>query len=147
LLITIPFLQAVKLKAISIFSGVSPSQAPKEVKLFINHNAMDFGDAESNTPAQELDLKTDDIKGGKIDLRFVRFQNVRSLHILVKSNQEDEETTRIDSIDIFGSGESRKFQDTRGLLIGSGRVDGQGTSSQARSRPLIKISYREDQSS
>jgi hypothetical protein len=108
---------------------------------------MDFGDAESNTPAQELDLKTDDIKGGKIDLRFVRFQNVRSLHILVKSNQEDEETTRIDSIDIFGSGESRKSQSTRGLLTGSRRVDRQRTSSQARSRPLIKISYREDQSS
>lgn len=105
LLITIPFLQSVKLKAISIFSGVSPAQAPKEVKLFINHNAMDFGDAESNTPAQELDLKPEDVKGGKIDLRFVRFQNVRSLHILIKSNQEDEETTRIDSIDIYGSGE------------------------------------------
>jgi hypothetical protein len=35
----------------------------------------------------------------------VRFQKVTSLHILVKSNQGDEETTRIDSIDIFGTGE------------------------------------------
>lgn len=45
------------------------------------------------------------IKGNKVDLRFVRFQNVRSLHILVKDNQEDEETTRIDSIDLFGTSE------------------------------------------
>jgi hypothetical protein len=105
LLITIPFREPVKLKAISIFSGVSPEQAPKEIKLFINHNAMDFGDADSEAPAQEFDLKPEDVKGGKLDLRFVRFQNVRSLHILVKSNQSDEETTRIDSIDVFGSGE------------------------------------------
>lgn len=106
LLITIPFLEPVKIKGISIFSGVSPSQAPKEVKLFINHNQMDFGDAETSSPAQELKLSADDVKGEKLELRLVRFQNVRSLHIMVKSNQEDEETTRIDSIDLFGEGES-----------------------------------------
>jgi hypothetical protein len=105
LLITIPFLEPVKLKAISIFSGVSPEQAPKEIKLFINQNAMDFGDSESETPAQEFDLSKEDVKGGKLELRFVRFQKVTSLHILVKSNLGDEETTRIDSIDIFGTGE------------------------------------------
>lgn len=105
LLISIPFNEPVRLKAISIFGGVSPSQAPKEVKLFINHNAMDFSDADTLAPAQELNLKPEDVKGGKVELRFVRFQNVRSLHILVKSNQEDEETTRIDSIDLFGTGE------------------------------------------
>jgi len=66
---------------------------------------MDFGDSESETPAQEFDLSKEDVKGGKLELRFVRFQKVTSLHILVKSNQGDEETTRIDSIDIFGTGE------------------------------------------
>lgn len=101
-------MESVKLKSISIFSGVSPSQAPKEIKLFINHNAMDFGDAETSSPAQELVLSSQDVKGEKLELRFVRFQNVRSLHILVKSNQEDEETTRIDSIDIFGQSESNE---------------------------------------
>lgn len=116
LLITIPFLESVKLKAISIFSGVSPSQAPKEIKLFINHNAMDFSDAETSSPAQELTLSPQDVKGEKLELRFVRFQNVRSLHILVKSNQEDDETTRIDSIDIFGTGELSRGP-TRAALI------------------------------
>lgn len=80
-----------------------PGQAPKSIKLFINHLSLDFGDAETLAPAQELELSADDIKGNKVDLRFVRFQNVRSLHILVKDNQEDEETTRIDSIDLFGT--------------------------------------------
>ena len=105
LLISIPFQETVKLKAISIFGGVSPSQAPKSIKLFINHVSIDFQDAETLTPAQELELKPEDVKGEKIELRFVRFQTVRSLHILVKDNQEDEETTRIDSIDLFGTGE------------------------------------------
>lgn len=64
---------------------------------------MDFSDAESHEPAQELVLSNSDIKGEKVDLRFVRFQNVRTLHILVKDNQEGDETTRIDSIDLFGT--------------------------------------------
>lgn len=63
---------------------------------------MDFGDAESHEPAQELTLSPEDIRGNKVELRFVRFQKVHSLHILVKDNQEDDETTRIDSIDLFG---------------------------------------------
>lgn len=105
LLIAIPFLEPVKLKSISIFGGVSPGQAPKSIKLFVNHLSLDFADAETLDPAQELELSEEQIKGNKVDLRFVRFQNVRSLHILVKDNQEDEETTRIDSIDLFGTSE------------------------------------------
>lgn len=105
LLISIPFNDSVKLKAISIFGGVCPGQAPNNIKLFINHLSLDFGDAETLAPAQELELSEEDIKGNKVDLRFVQFQSVRSLHILVKDNQEDDETTRIDSIDIFGTGE------------------------------------------
>ncbi|WWC87323.1 thioredoxin [Kwoniella dendrophila CBS 6074] len=104
LLISIPFQDQIKLKSISIFSIVSPSQAPKTIELYINQPNIDFQDTENLNPSQELELTQEQIKKGeKIDLRFVRFQNVRSLQILVKSNQEDEETTRIDSIDLFGT--------------------------------------------
>ncbi|CAD6577824.1 MAG: hypothetical protein TREMPRED_002044 [Tremellales sp. Tagirdzhanova-0007] len=103
LLISIPFNETVKLKAIQFFSGVSPAQAPKSIKLFINHTSLDFSDTESLTPAQEIELTPEDVKGNKVDLRFVRFQNVRSLHVLVKDNQEDEETTRVESLDVFGT--------------------------------------------
>ncbi|WVN88871.1 thioredoxin [Cryptococcus depauperatus CBS 7841] len=103
LLISIPFQDSVKLKYISIFSSISPTQAPKTIKLFINLPNIGFDDTESLTPAQELVLTPKHVKGEKIELRYVRFQNVRSLHILVKDNQEDEETTRIDSIDLFGT--------------------------------------------
>lgn len=91
-----------KIKAISIFGGVSPSQAPKTIKLFVNQNSLDFQDASTHEPAQELVLSPEDVRGNKVELRYVRFQSVRSLHILVVDNQEDEETTRIDSLDLFG---------------------------------------------
>ena len=77
---------------------------------------MDFGDGESLKAAQELELSSEDVKGGKIELRFVRFQNVRSLHLLVKDNQDGEETTRIDSLDIFGSGEGHEILCSGALL-------------------------------
>jgi hypothetical protein len=66
---------------------------------------MDFGDAEGLTAEQEIELTKEDVAGNRVELRFVRFQHVRSLHVLVKDNQEGEETTRIDSLDVFGTGE------------------------------------------
>lgn len=103
LLLYIPFNQPVKIKYLSLFSGISPTQGPKTVKLFINQPQFDFSDADSHEATQELTLSEKEIKGERVELRFVRFQSVNSLHILVKNNQGDEETTRIDSIDIFGS--------------------------------------------
>ena len=121
LLISIPFNEAVKIKAVSIFSGVSPGQAPRTVRLFVNHVAMDFGDADATEPAQEIELTKEQVKGEKVELRFVKFQKVQSLHILVKDNQEDEETTRIDSIDIYGVRECFFGSYSRGI-IGSGAI-------------------------
>jgi hypothetical protein len=76
------FNQPVKIKSISFFSGISPTQGPKTVQLFINQPQFDFADADSHEPTQELVLSEGDVKGGnRIDLRFVRFQNVNSLHV------------------------------------------------------------------
>ncbi|KAI5454221.1 hypothetical protein NCC49_004284 [Naganishia albida] len=103
LLIHLPFNQPVKIKSISIFSAISPSQAPKTIQLFINQPTLDFSDVANLTPTQEIVLSEKDIKGERVEVRFVKFQSVNSLSILVKDNQGDEETTRIDSIDVFGS--------------------------------------------
>ncbi|GHJ84816.1 hypothetical protein NliqN6_1218 [Naganishia liquefaciens] len=103
LLIHLPFNQPVKIKSISIFSAISPSQAPKTIQLFINQPTLDFSDAANLTPTQELVLTEKDIKGERVEVRFVKFQSVQSLSILVKDNQGDEDTTRIDSLDVFGS--------------------------------------------
>jgi len=103
LLICLPFNQPVKLKSISIFSGVSPEQAPKTIQLFINQPTLDFSDAANLIPTQEIVLTDKDVKGERLELRFVKFQSVNTLYILVKDNQGDEETTRIDSLDVFGT--------------------------------------------
>lgn len=79
------FNQPVRLRAISIKTTSSPSQGPRTIKLFINHPNLDFSDAESEQPVQEFELTPEQLKGGKIDLRFVRFQNVNSLYVSLHS--------------------------------------------------------------
>jgi hypothetical protein len=98
---------------------------------------MDFGDAESNEAAQELVLGPEQVKGDKVELRFVKFQNVRSLHVLVKDNQEDEETTRIDSIDVYGVCESAWglwMGAKRGVWVKGQRADEQWARRRRRGR-------------
>lgn len=44
----------------------------------------------------------------KVELRFVKFQNISSMTIFVADGQGDEEKTRIDRVRLFGeSGEKR----------------------------------------
>jgi len=105
LLINIPFHQTVRVRSISIQSE-DLANAPKAIKLFVNKPSLGFEDVEdAKEPeaSQIIQLSEDDVKDGKrINLRFVRFQNVNSLHIFVASNQGGEEETKINSIDIFG---------------------------------------------
>ena len=37
-----------------------------------------------------------------MEVRLVRFQGVQSLHVFVMSNQGDEETSRIDGVEVYG---------------------------------------------
>lgn len=105
LLLNIYFNQTVRVRSIALTTS-TPSNAPKNIKLFINKPSLGFEDvedAEEPQASQVLELSEDVVKdGNRIPLRFVRFQNVNSLHIFVASNQGDEEETRIDTLDIFG---------------------------------------------
>lgn len=102
LLISMRFNEAVKIKHISFFAVISPEQAPKTVKLYANRDNMDFGDVASAEPTQVLQLRPEDTKGERVELKYVKFQNVRSLVIFIEDNQGGDETTRIDSLDLFG---------------------------------------------
>jgi len=55
------------------------------IKLLVNRLAIGFEDvedAEEPEAAQVLDLPEDTVKEGRsVDLRFVRFQSVNSLHV------------------------------------------------------------------
>jgi PITH domain len=120
------FNQAVRVRSIILHTNES-QKGPKLIKLLVNRNAIDFEDVEDAAEpeaAQVLEVPEDAIKEGRpIDLRFVRFQSVNSLHvstacgsrllayesrwshhsqIFVSSNHGGEETTRLDAIDILG---------------------------------------------
>lgn len=106
LLLNVHFNQPVRVRSVAI-TGTNVSQAPKRVKLMVNRSSIGFEDVEDAVEpavAQTLDLTEEQVEEGqKIALRFVRFQNVNSLHIFVESNQGEEDKTRIDSVDIFGT--------------------------------------------
>lgn len=105
LLLNIHFNQRVRIRSIVLRTD-DPQQGPKTIKLLVNHTAIDFEDvqdAEEPKVAQVLEVPYDAVgEGQPIDLRFVRFQSVNSLHIFIESNHGEVEHTRIDSIDILG---------------------------------------------
>ncbi|ETW85649.1 thioredoxin-like protein [Heterobasidion irregulare TC 32-1] len=118
LLLNIEFNQVVRVRSIVIQSSIL-AQAPKSIKLFVNRPSLGFDDvedAQEPEAAQVLELTEEQVKEGKpIQLRFVRFQAVNSLHIFVASNQGGEDETRIDAVDVFGilSGVTRDLSGLR----------------------------------
>uniref|UniRef100_A0A8C1VA63 Thioredoxin-like 1 n=1 Tax=Cyprinus carpio TaxID=7962 RepID=A0A8C1VA63_CYPCA len=104
LLITIAFNQPVKLFSLKLLAA-ELAQAPKSVKIFINlPRSMGFDDAERSEATQALDLSEEDYKDdGLIPLRYVKFQNVNSVTLFIRSNQGDEETTKVNYLTFIGT--------------------------------------------
>ncbi|KAL1595762.1 Thioredoxin-like protein 1 [Paraconiothyrium brasiliense] len=89
---------------------------PKTIHLYTNrqHN-LGFEEAEDIAPTQTFELQPSDwdesTGTAKLELRFVKFQNVYSLVLFVVDGDGDGEKTRIDRIRIIGeSGEKREMQ-------------------------------------
>ena len=104
--ICIFFLQAFKsrCKVHSLqIEGPDDGRAPKLVKLFVNRAVLGFEDAEAEDAEQTLEL-VDEQLGNRIELRFVKFQNVDRLSIFVGSNQNDEDTSAVTAIRLWGTG-------------------------------------------
>mmetsp|Transcript_41999 Transcript_41999/g.50913 ORF Transcript_41999/g.50913 Transcript_41999/m.50913 type:complete len:187 (-) Transcript_41999:568-1128(-) len=102
LLLTLPFQQVVKVFSMKI-KATDADKAPKTVKLFVNRESLGFDEASSETAAQTIELSPEDLaKGNSINLKFVKFQNVRSLTIFVESNHGDEDTTIINHLSFTG---------------------------------------------
>eukprot|EP00243_Klebsormidium_subtile_P004922 TRINITY_DN19169_c0_g1_i1.p1 TRINITY_DN19169_c0_g1~~TRINITY_DN19169_c0_g1_i1.p1 ORF type:complete len:176 (+),score=30.46 TRINITY_DN19169_c0_g1_i1:275-802(+) len=102
ILLTIPFQQVVKLHSLGL---KAPSDSgPKKVKLFTNRTSLGFSEATDGlVPQQEIVFTAEQLDGTPIPLKYVKFQGVRSLTIFVESNQEDEDTTKIQKIVLLGS--------------------------------------------
>ncbi|EMD34475.1 hypothetical protein CERSUDRAFT_67453 [Gelatoporia subvermispora B] len=105
LLLSITFNQTVRIRALALHTKPEhAAQAPARIKLILNRPTLGFDDVDSSDIAQEIELTPEQVREGKpLPLRFVRFQAVNTLHIFVESNQDGEDQTRIDAIDIFGT--------------------------------------------
>lgn len=103
LLLYIPFTQVVKLHTL-VLKATDGAKAPSKLKLFSNRPSLGFSDVSDLAPTQEIDLSADQLaKGEPIALKYVKFQNVRSITVFVESNQEDEETSAVQKIQLLGS--------------------------------------------
>ncbi|KAL6560561.1 hypothetical protein OROGR_004120 [Orobanche gracilis] len=92
LLIYIPFKQVIKLHSIAI---KGPEEGPKTVKLFANKDNMGFSDTAV--------FSEHNLKGEPVILKYVKFQNVRSLTIFIEDNQSGSEITKVQKIVLYGT--------------------------------------------
>ena len=119
LMLFMPFQSTLKVHTIHL-TCLPPKDAeapmrPKVVQLYTNraHN-LGFEEAEDIQPTQTFKLMEGDwdteTGTAKLELRFVKFQNVTSLVLFVVDGDGDGERTRIDRVRIIGeSGEKREM--------------------------------------
>lgn len=114
-----PFQSTLKIHSIHITSQPTdtddeekPSR-PTRMKIFTNRpRILSFDDAESMQATQEFNIAEQDwdpkTSTAKLELRFVKFQNVSSLVFFIAESEGDNEKVRIDRLRIIGeSGEKR----------------------------------------
>lgn len=121
LMLYVPFTANLKIHTIHITSCVSADSddeapvRPKTIHIWTNrqHN-LGFEEAEDIPATQTIELKESDWDAqtatAKLELRFVKFQNVYSIVVFVADADGDSERTRIDRIRIIGeTGEKREM--------------------------------------
>jgi hypothetical protein len=122
LMLYVPFTANLKIHTIHITSCVSGEEdddevpvRPKTIHIWTNrqHN-LGFEEAEDVPSTQTIELKESDwdteTATAKLELRFVKFQNVYSVVLFVADGDGDSERTRIDRIRFIGeTGEKREM--------------------------------------
>ncbi|KAL1611003.1 Thioredoxin-like protein 1 [Nothophoma quercina] len=120
LMLYVPFNATLKVHTIQITSNPPVDEdddeipvRPKTIHIWTNrqHN-LGFEEAEDIPATQTIELKESDwdkeTGTAKLELRFVKFQNVYSLVLFVQDGDGDSEKTRIDRVRFIGeSGEKR----------------------------------------
>lgn len=93
LIINVPFTGQVRLHSIIIRTSACPN-CPKTLKVFVNHDALDFDTASEKAPTQTLEIsQTSDVQ--EIPVRRAHFNTTRSLALFFEdnwSNGEEDET-------------------------------------------------------
>ena len=119
LMIYLPFQSILKVHSLHLTAHApesdddEPPSRPKTIKVYVNRpQILSFDDADGTPPTQEITLSekdwNPDTNTAKVDLRFVKFQNVTSLVLFIAESEGDNEKVRLDRIRIIGeSGEKR----------------------------------------
>lgn len=117
IMLFIPFQSTIKLHTLHITSVPQPDDGdivrPKTVHLYTNRShVLGFDEADDTPAAQTLVIEEKDWDAkthtAKLDLRFVKFQNISSITIFVADGNGNGEKVRVDRVRLFGeSGEKR----------------------------------------
>ena len=91
-----------KVHSISI-KAPADGRAPKSLKLFVNKPSMDCSDGETMVADQEIELSAEQL-GERLELKFVKFQNVDRLTLFIHANQGAEDSTALSGIKLWGAG-------------------------------------------
>ena len=100
-----PHLQVRAVKFLEFNNGIDPESNPSKVHIFVNRENIGFEDWEDVDPTQTLHLTADQLKESAepIQLKYVRFQRVKSLTFFVEDNQGGE-ITAIGGLKLLGRG-------------------------------------------
>ncbi|CAA0816755.1 PITH domain-containing protein [Striga hermonthica] len=101
LLIYIPFTQVIKLHSF-VIRGPG-EEGPRTVKLFANREHMGFSNVNDFPPSDTAVLSEENLKGKPVIVKYVKFQNVRSLTIFIEDNQSGSEITKVQNIVLHGT--------------------------------------------
>ncbi|QIW97137.1 hypothetical protein AMS68_002655 [Peltaster fructicola] len=118
LMLFIPFQSTMKLHSLHLTS-IPPAgedaevMRPKTIHLYTNRTTvLGFDEAADTQSTQTIELKESDYDKqtgtAKIELRFVKFQNISSLVIFVANGLGDGEKTRIDRLRLLGEAGEKK---------------------------------------
>ena len=120
LMLYVPFQSTLKIHSLQLTSIPSPSEddkeypmRPKTIHIYTNQShVLGFEEAEDIAPTQLVTLESKDWDSktctAKIELRFVKFQNVSSLVIFIVNGDGEGDKVRLDRVRIVGeSGEKR----------------------------------------
>uniref|UniRef100_A0A7S0L3Y3 PITH domain-containing protein n=1 Tax=Coccolithus braarudii TaxID=221442 RepID=A0A7S0L3Y3_9EUKA len=107
LLLHIPFTCPVNIRSLHLVGG-EEGATPRELRAFVNHETLDFSDAELMPPVQQWDIAPTDPTGTlEYPTQFTRFKNVTRLYLFVANNHGAEQT-RIRYIGLKGTGTDHK---------------------------------------
>lgn len=106
LILHVAFQEFVKVKTIKFTefnNGADPESNPSTVKLFVNRENLGFEDIDDVEPTQTFSLTAEDLRESSdpIQLKFVKFQRVKSITFFIEDNNGGE-VSALGSLKIMG---------------------------------------------